>query len=94
METTEEIKNLYLEYATQNIEMPKEYYKISHTTELLKEELQKVSNEEVIQKLEKIYEGYKQLASIDCEQCFVYGYSLGTRLTAESFINKKWECYY
>lgn len=89
METTEEIKNLYLEYATQNIEMPKEYYKISHKTKLLKEELQKVSSEEVIHKLERIYESYKQMASIDCEQCFIYGYSLGTRLTSESFINKK-----
>ena len=89
MEATEEIKNLYLEYATQNIEMPKEYYKISEKTELLKEEIRKVSNEEIRQKLDEIYEGHKEMTSIDCEQCFIYGYSLGTRLTAESFINKK-----
>lgn len=88
LEKIEEIKKLYLEYVNQNIKMPKEYHKIGADIELLKEELQKIFDKEIIQKLNRIYEGYDEMTEIDCEQCFIYGYSLGTRLTAESFINK------
>lgn len=41
VETTEEIRNLYLEYATQNIEMPKEYYKISQKNRTIKRRITK-----------------------------------------------------
>lgn len=85
-----EIKNLYREYASQNISMPKEYYKISNLIELLKKDIKNAFFEqEIEEKLEQICENYKDMSSIDCEQCFIYGFSLGTKLTAESFINSK-----
>lgn len=90
LQESEEIKNLYVEYASQNIEMPKDYYKVTHKAELLKIEIKKsLQSKELKQKLEELYEAQKELCSIDCEQCFVYGYSLGSKLTAESFLNIK-----
>ncbi len=87
---TQEIKNLYNEYATHNIGMTKEYYKINHTISLCREEIfEKIQHNEELQKLiDNLCQLYKDAGSIDCEQCFIYGYGLGTRLTAESFILK------
>lgn len=90
LEESEEIKNLYNDYASQNITMPKEYYKVTHKAQDLMEELTKsLNSQEDKKKLEELWEKHKELCSIDCEQCFVYGYSLGSKLTAESFANIK-----
>lgn len=87
---TGEIKTLYTEYASQNISMPKEYYKISKLIELLKKEISdSFFGEAEKQTFEKLCQNYIDMSSIDCEQCFIYGFSLGTRLSAESFINAK-----
>lgn len=87
---TQEIKNLYNEYATHNIGMSKEYYKIGHTVALCREEiLEKLQhNAEIEKMIDNLVQLHKDMASIDCEQCFIYGYGLGTRLTAESFVLK------
>lgn len=70
--------------------MPKEYYKVTHKAQDLMEELTKsLNSQEDKNKLEELWEKHKELCSIDCEQCFVYGYSLGSKLTAESFSNIK-----
>ncbi len=89
LEESEEIKNLYNDYASQNITMPKEYYKVTHKAQDLMTELKNsLSKQEDKDKLEELWEKHKELCSIDCEQCFTYGYSLGTKLTSKSFIIK------
>lgn len=87
---TEEIKKLYEQYASERIEMPKEYYKISHIVESLKTEIHNsLSNKEQKENFVKLCEKMKEISMIDGEQCFINGYSLGTRLTAESFMKSK-----
>lgn len=87
---TEEIKKLYRKYASQNIEMPKEYYKISRIVESLKAEIHNsLDNTELKENFVELCERMKEISMIDCEQCFINGYSLGTRLTAESFVKSK-----
>ena len=54
-----EIKTLYTEYASQNISMPKEYYKICKLTELLKKEISdSLFGETEKQTFEKLCENY------------------------------------
>ena len=90
----EDINNLYLEYANQNIEMPKSYYEKSHETELLKTIVRNATNnEDIQQKLENIYENYKDMSTIDSMQSFAYGYSLRSKANSRGILNKKWECW-
>ena len=93
VETAEEIKKLYLEYENQNIEMPKSYIEKINENEVIKEIVNNaIHNEELKQKIENIYENYKEIISMDSMQSFVYGYSLRSKTDSRSIFDKKWEC--
>ena len=90
----EDINNLYFEYANQNIEMPKSYFDKINENEMIKEIVNNaIHNEEIKQKLENIYENYKEISYIDSMQSFAYGYSLRSKTNSRGISNKKWECW-
>lgn len=91
----EDINNLYLEYANQNIEMPKNYFDKINENEMIKELVRNaIHNEEIKQKLDNIYENYKEITCIDSMQSFAYGYSLRSKADSRGIPNKKWECWW
>ena len=62
----EEIRKLYLQYANQNIEMPKSYFDKINETEMLKDIVNNaIHSEEIKQKLENIYQNYKDIIGMD-----------------------------
>ena len=73
--------------------MPKEYYKTANEIAKLKKEIIEdlPFDTENHTKIEQLCELTKELSSIDCEQCFIYGFQLATRLVSESFLTKKEE---
>lgn len=86
----EDINNLYFEYANQNIEMPKSYFDKINENEMIKEIVNNaIHNEEIKQKLESIYENYKEISYIDSMQSFAYGYSLRSKADGRGIPNKK-----
>lgn len=86
----EDINNLYFEYANQNIEMPKSYFDRINENEMIKEIVNNaIHNEEIKQKLENIYENYKEISYIDSMQSFAYGYSLRSKTNSRGISNKK-----
>ena len=86
----EDINNLYLEYANQNIEMPKSYFDKINETEMIKEIVSNaIHSEELKQKLDNIYENYKEIISMDSMQSFAYGYSLRSKADSRGIPNKK-----
>lgn len=86
----EEIKKLYLEYASQNIDMPKSYFDKINETEMLKDIVNNaIHSEETKEKLESIYQNYKDIISIDSMQTFIYGYALRCKTNSRNVLNKK-----
>lgn len=86
----EDINNLYLEYANQNIEMPKSYFDKINETEMIKEIINNaIHNIEIKQKLDNVYENYKEIISMDSMQSFAYGYSLRSKADGRGIPNKK-----
>lgn len=86
----EDINNLYFEYANQNIEMPKSYFDKINENEMIKELVRNaIHNEEIKQKLDNIYENYKEISYIDSMQSFAYGYSLRSKTNSRGIPNKK-----
>ena len=86
----EDINNLYFEYANQNIEMPKSYFDKINENEMIKELVRNaIHNEEIKQKLDNIYENYKEITCIDSMQSFAYGYSLRSKTDSRSIFDKK-----
>ncbi len=86
----EDINNLYLEYANQNIEMPKSYFDKINENEMIKEIVSNaIHSEELKQKLDNVYENYKEIISMDSMQSFAYGYSLRSKADSRGIPNKK-----
>ena len=86
----EDINNLYFEYANQNIEMPKSYFDKINENEMIKEIVNNaIHNEEIKQKLDNIYENYKEIISMDSMHSFAYGYSLRSKTDSRSIFDKK-----
>lgn len=86
----EEIRKLYLQYANQNIEMPKSYFDKINETEMLKDIVNNaIHSEEIKQKLENIYQNYKDIIGMDSMETFVYGYAMRSKADSRGIPNKK-----
>ena len=48
-----------------------------------------IHNAEIKQKLESIYQNYKEISYIDSMQSFAYGYSLRSKVDSRGILNKK-----
>ena len=84
-----EIKEIYRERAGE-VEMTQRYNEQLEKIKLIRESLEnKLFTETEKATLRKLCEEYLKLSEIDCEQCFIYGYALATRITSEAFLQDK-----
>ena len=70
--------------------MTKKYNEQLEKIQLIKEKLENMLFTETEKTtLRKLCEEYFKLSEIDSEKCFIYGYSLATRITSEAFLQEK-----
>lgn len=85
------IRRIYHEfYLLEDMQMPKDYYRISRKVDDLKENLKKhIETPKANELIETLENAYLDMSSIDSEQSFVDGFSLATKLVSEAFLQRK-----
>ena len=89
MQSAEIIKDLGLNYAEGPSTMPRKYYALNNRIDVLQNELkQKLHNKKDKKKIDKLIDMVMETGIMECDEQFVCGFVLATRIMSEAFTYK------
>lgn len=89
MQTAETIKDLSLNYIEGPITMPRKYFLLNEQIGLVHNQLkQRLHNKKDKKKLDKLVDMLMETNSMECDEQFISGFVLATRIMAEVLTHK------
>lgn len=87
--SAETIKDLCTNYVSGCGEMPQKYHLLNDRIDKMQQELKhKLKNKKDKKKLDKLLDTFLEASTFECDENFVDGFVLATRILAEAFTHK------